>query len=138
MRILRVLSLIVEEVSLLVLTASEFAKDLLSLATRFALLSADEEVGCLVKWSLFGKENINFLIPSLFQIQIKLRVKNVEASFLSDQLKLQHANLKGNWLHQKVLCSHIVHKHVYVLDEGLLLPHCQWETWDSKILNIFI
>ena len=67
---------------------------------------------------------------------MKLRVHNGECRLFAYNLKLEHAYLEGDRLHQETLRADVIHQEVKVLVEVLLFPHCHGEARDAQLLQL--
>ena len=60
-----------------------------------------------------------------------------EPAFLPNDLKLKHAHLNGDGLHQEVSRANVVHQHVHILVEEVVFSYGNWEARNAQILNVF-
>lgn len=57
MNIFRVLTVIVQVVSLLAIIRAEFANDIITTSLAFGLILADEEICSFIEWSFLREQN---------------------------------------------------------------------------------
>lgn len=79
MHILGILTIIIEEVALLGLVASELAHDIITLSCGLSLVLGDQEIRCLIKWALLREQDTHTLLSRFLQVEVELWVQHCEA-----------------------------------------------------------
>ena len=79
MNILRVLTVIKQEVAFFGLIASELAHNIIALSLALGFVLGNQKVRCLIERSLLCKEDTNTLLGTLFQVEVELWVQHGEA-----------------------------------------------------------